>query len=770
MRGGDGRTGGRLDEDFRAVVEQAADGIFIASADGGFLQVNASGHRLLGFEPGELVGKNISEVMAPEELPRAAESISGLLKGEVHTLDWVMRRKDGTRMDVEITGQFLASGRLLGVVRDARPRKQIENQVRASEARLRSILETAPDVIMTVDRDGKILFLNRTVPPLSVSDVLGTSCYDYVPPESRARVAEALERAFSRGEHDEYEVRGPPGSDGERVWSSVRVGPLIVGDRVLGATLCATDVTARRRDEARTQEMASRLQKIASQVPGMVYQYKMRPDGGFCFPYASEWIREIFRVSPDEVRDDATKVFAVIHPDDIGDLAEAIAEAARLLKPWHGEYRVAFPDGTVRWLHGSAVPEKQSDGAILWHGFITDVTERKEAQHAKSLLEAQLRQSQKVESIGKLAGGVAHDFNNLLTSMMGFIELAMMDLPDDAHAAEYLTGALDSARRGAALTQQLLAFARKKIVRPEIVDLNDILTRMAGMIRRLVGEHIEVVLSLSPGVALVKIDVGSLEQVIMNLVVNARDAIRGPGRISLRTETQLLDETYCKTHVDTTPGEYVVLSVIDNGVGMMPEVRARVFEPFFTTKPTGEGTGLGLAMCDGILKQAGGNISVDSEPAKGATFRVYLPRPAAGAAAASKTPAAASPTPSAFGSETVLLVEDEETILRVGRELLTSLGYRVLTAPDGVRALELVAAHRGRIHLVITDIVMPKMGGFELATRLTELQPGLRVLYSSGYTESAIVDQGVLAEGINFLQKPYSPSTLARRVREALSR
>jgi PAS domain S-box-containing protein len=673
-------------------------------------------------------------------------------------------------MDVEITGQLLASGRMLGVVRDARPRKRIENQIRASEARLRSILETAPDIIMTVDRDGKILFINRTLPSLSVSDVLGTSCYDYVPAESRPRVAEALERAFTKGQPDEYEVRGPPGPDGERVWASVRVGPLIVGDRVLGATLCATDVTARRKDEAHTKELASRLQKIASQVPGMVYQYKMRPDGGSCFPYASERMREIFRVSPDEVRDDANKVFAVIHPEDLGELSDSIAESARLLQPWHGEYRVKFPDGDVRWLHGSAVPEKQSDGAILWHGYITDITQRKEAEQAKSLLEAQLRQSQKVESIGKLAGGVAHDFNNLLTSMMGFIELAMMDLPDDARPVEYLTGALDSARRGAALTQQLLAFARKKIVRPEIVDLNEILVRMAGMIRRLVGEHIEVVLSPSAGMALVKIDVGSLEQVIMNLVVNARDAIRGPGQISLQTLAQILDETYCKTHVDTTPGEYVLLTVVDNGSGMTPEVRARAFEPFFTTKPTGEGTGLGLAMCDGIIKQAGGNISVDSEPQKGATFRVYLPRAASAGSAAAKTPVAPSASRSPTGSETVLLVEDEETILRVARELLTSLGYRVLTAPDGVRALELVASHPQRIHLLITDVVMPRMGGFELATKLAERQPGLRVLYSSGYTESAIVEQGVLAEGINFLQKPYSPSTLARRVREALSR
>jgi CheY-like chemotaxis protein len=342
-----------------------------------------------------------------------------------------------------------------------------------------------------------------------------------------------------------------------------------------------------------------------------------------------------------------------------------------------------------------------------------------------------------------------------------------MDVPADSRAAEYLNGALESAKRGASLTQQLLAFARKKIVRPEVIDLNEVLHRMTAMFRRLVGENLDLVVVPAPGLGMVKVDVGSMEQVIMNLVVNARDAIAGTGRITLETQNVVLDEEYCRLHAETTPGEFVMLAVTDTGVGMGPEIRSRVFEPFFTTKPVGEGTGLGLAMCHGIIKQAGGNISVYSEPGAGSTFRVYLPRSIVGKAAIPVALARVSP---AHGHETILLVEDEHMILRVARDSLTGLGYRVLTATDGVQALELVGAMTDPVHLLITDVVMPKMGGRELATRLTKLRPGVRVLFSSGYTENAIVEHGVLDEGINFLQKPYAPQTLAKRVREVLDK
>ncbi len=769
MSNGGSRAEVRPEEYFRVLVEQAADGIFVATEAGVYVEVNASGHRLLGFQPGELVGKRIADVVQPGERSRLDATIARLVGGEMPQIqEWQMRRKDGTPLDAEVTAQRLSSGGILGVLRDIGSRKAIEKQVLESEARIRSILQTAPDSIMTVDRAGKILFINRAQPPLVPAELIGRSCYDYVLPEARHRVAAALERVFTQRLPDEYEVRALSGGDG---WWSVRAGPLIQGDEVVAATLCATDVSARRRDEARSHELASRLQKIASQVPGLVYQFKVRPDGTACIPYASERIREIFRVSPEEVREDASKVFAAIHPEDLNDVQESISFSARTLHPWQCEYRVRFPNGDVRWHYGNSVPERQPDGSTVWHGFINDVSQRHEAERLKAQLEDQLRQSQKVESIGKLAGGVAHDFNNLLTSIMGFVELALAEVDAGSDAAEYLGGAMESTRRGAALTQQLLAFARKKMVRPEVVDINEVLQRMGGMIRRLVGENLELALTMSPGLGKVKVDIGSLEQVVMNLVVNARDAIPETGRITLETRNALLDDDYCRTHAETAPGEYVLLAVTDTGVGMTPEVQARVFEPFFTTKPTGEGTGLGLAMCHGIVKQAGGNISFLSTPGQGSTFRVYLPRvigPQPALPISIWTPAAT--TPASSGNETVLLVEDEETILRVAREALTALGYRVITASDGVRALELVKRTLEPIDLVITDVVMPQMGGRELVTRLLALQPGLRILFSSGYSENAISADGVLDEGINFLQKPYTPTTLARRVREALDR
>jgi signal transduction histidine kinase/CheY-like chemotaxis protein len=397
----------------------------------------------------------------------------------------------------------------------------------------------------------------------------------------------------------------------------------------------------------------------------------------------------------------------------------------------------------------------------------TDVTRRKEHEAREARLQDQLRQAQKLESIGRLAGGVAHDFNNLLTSILGFVQLAREELPDDAPAAELLDATVAAARRGAGLTQQLLAFARKKIVRPEVVVLDDVLRGMTPMIRRLVGENLDVDLSLESDRGAVRIDVGGIEQVVMNLVVNAKDAISGTGRIVLETRTVHLDDAYGRDHPETTPGDYVTLSVRDTGSGMTPDVAAQVFEPFFTTKPVGEGTGLGLAMCEGIVRQAGGNISVESTPGVGTTFKVTLPRVHAAASPAARAVAAA---PSARGSETLLLVEDEPAILRVAQRVLGGLGYRILTAADGVEALDVAARHEGPIDLLVTDVVMPRMGGRELAARLAVARPSMRGLYSSGYTADEIAAGGVLGAGIDLLQKPYEPAELAARVRAVLDR
>jgi two-component system cell cycle sensor histidine kinase/response regulator CckA len=759
-------SGAGPEDYYRVLVQQAADGIFISTDEGKYLDVNASGHRLLGYEPGELIGKYISDVLPVEEVPRLREAVAELLRGHTHVVEWSMLRKDGSLLDAEVTAQKLGNGAMVAVVRDIGPRKRIEEKIRASEAQLRSILLTAPDVILTANRAGTILFINRTLPQHNIETVIGSSCYDYVPADSRPRVAAAIEHVFTTRLIDEYEVMGPDGGEsGERLWISVRVGPLIDGDRVIAATFCATDVTERKRDEARRRELFERLQKIASQLPGLVFQYRLRPDGSSCFPYMSERLRDIYGVSPEDVVDDASKMFELVYEDDRADLVESIARSARTMSPWQLEYRVTVPRHGVRWHYGSAVPERQPDGSTLWHGFITDIDQRKEAEVLKIQLESQLRQSQKVESIGRLAGGVAHDFNNLLSSVLGYSELALRTVPKGSDAAANIECVVEAAQRGAALTQQLLAYARKKVVKPEVLNLNDVLRRMAPMIRRLVGEHLEVIVSLAPELGMTKVDVGSLEQVIMNLIVNARDAISEGGRIELETSNVELRADDCRSRPESVPGQYVVMSVRDTGCGMTPEVMTRLFEPFFTTKPPGQGTGLGLAMCQGIVKQAGGNISVDGEPGQGSTFRIYLPRVAGWASSTAGIPADAA---SVGGHETLLLVEDEKMIVRVARESLSRFGYQVITASDGVQALEVAAATPQRIHLVITDVIMPNMGGRELAARLEALRPGIKVLFSSGYPANAIAAHGVLEDGINFIQKPYTPSALAARVRQVL--
>lgn len=512
------------------------------------------------------------------------------------------------------------------------------------------------------------------------------------------------------------------------------------------------------------------LQKIATQVPGMVYQYELRADGSSCFPYASEQIRRIYRVSPAEVREDATPVLAVLHPDDRATVERSIRESAVTLQPWQLDYRVRFADGEVRWLHGTSAPEPQADGSILWHGFIMDITERKEAQQARAMLQAQFQQSQKVESIGRLAGGVAHDFNNLLTSILGFSELALDDIEADSAAATCIRHVIATANRGASLTQQLLAFARKQLIKPQRVDLNQVTRELLPMIERLIGEDIELDLVLSRNLGSVMIDTGSLEQVLVNLVVNARDAMSGGGRLLLETGDVCLDAAYAARHPDVVPGWYVMLAVTDSGSGMQAEVLDRVFEPFFTTKPQGQGTGLGLATCYGILRQASGHIHAYSEPGLGACFKVFLPRQDGAAGEQDRAlPQPEAPTVSVC-SETILVVEDEAAILQIASTALGNLGYRVLAAANGAAALQLAGEFEGRIDLLFTDVVMPKLGGRDLAQQLGQLRTDLKVLYTSGYTEDAIVKRGVLQDGIEFMQKPYSLQLLAERIREVLDR
>ena len=388
---------------------------------------------------------------------------------------------------------------------------------------------------------------------------------------------------------------------------------------------------------------------------------------------------------------------------------------------------------------------------------LMDVTDRRH-------LEEELRQAQKMEAVGMLAGGVAHDFNNLLTIIGGYSQLILNNLaPDDPnqHSAEQI---LKAGERAAALTRQLLAFSRRQVLQPKVIDLNKLVTSLSTMLQRLIGEDIDLRLVLRPDLGQIYADPGQLEQVLMNLVVNARDAMPKGGTLTLETANTILDETYSSRHIALRPGPYTLIAVSDNGSGMDEATQARLFEPFFTTKGAGRGTGLGLSTVFGIVKQSGGSVQVYSEPNHGTSVKIYLPRIDQPVALESEAPA----KPATCGSETILLVEDDEMVRNLVRATLVREGYHVLDAADPMAARRVSDEYRAPIDLLITDVVMPKVSGRELAHQLSRWRPDMKVLYMSGYTDSAIVNSGILHKEVAFLQKPFAPGTLAQKVREVL--
>ncbi|MBI5590099.1 MAG: PAS domain S-box protein [Deltaproteobacteria bacterium] len=418
------------------------------------------------------------------------------------------------------------------------------------------------------------------------------------------------------------------------------------------------------------------------------------------------------------------------------------------------------------WVFAKASPLHDQSGNIIGAiERIRDITDRKRAEEEKDVLQAQLLQAQKMESVGRLAGGVAHDFNNMLTAIIGHAGLAMKRCSPSEPIHGHLKAIEDSAHRSADLTRQLLAFARKQIVAPKVLDMNDTVSSMLKMLLRLIGEDIDLVWRPGADLWQVRIDPSQIDQLLANLCVNARDSITGVGKVTIETENIAFDEAYCAVHLGFVCGEYVMLAVSDNGCGMGKETLPHIFEPFFTTKEEGKGTGLGLATVYGIVKQNNGFVNVYSEPDKGTTFKIYLPRLVGEAVA----PAAEStaPTPTGHG-ETVLLVEDEPVILDVSREMLEQLGYAVIVAGTPGEALRMAKAHADKIQMLITDVVMPEMNGRDLANLIRDIKPGMKCLFISGYTANVIAHHGMLDPGINFIQKPFSMEHLAVKVRGVL--
>ena len=454
------------------------------------------------------------------------------------------------------------------------------------------------------------------------------------------------------------------------------------------------------------------------------------------------------------------------HPEDLEHVQSAMAEARKSKVSKIIECRIRRADGTYAWLESDGVFLFDGDGRPTgWIVNSRDITERKTAEEEQRRLEALLRHSQKMEAIGRLAGGVAHDFNNLLTGITGNTALAQLDLDPTDPLNDLLNEINLSAQRASGLTRQLLAFSRKQIIQPKVIDLNEVLENMHRMLVRIIGEDLELRTLPAHTLGRIKADPGQIEQIIVNLALNARDAMPGGGKLTIETADVSLDDAFCRTHPDVQPGSHVMLTVSDTGEGIDEETREHLFEPFFTTKQQGAGSGLGLATVYGIVKQHGGAIDVHSVQGAGATFRIYFPRVQGRARAVTRS--------SSFkdlprGAETVLVVEDEAMVRNIAIRILTRLGYTVLSAEDGPSALERASEQNAPIDLLFTDIVMPHMNGRELAVEMNARYPELKVLYTSGYTEQTIAHHGVLDQGIEFLGKPYTPQGLAEKVREVL--
>ncbi len=645
-------------------------------------------------------------------------------------------------------------------------RNEVEAALRASNELWQSTFDAMLDPVALLAPDGRVERANRAMGKhfgREPRDLEGQACHRLFHQADGFVEGCPVVASRSSGKRETMEL-----VVGDRTFF-VMADPRVAADgRIEGFVHVVRDVTEQKRSEASLQESERRFRLLAESSLDVVWS--MGFDGRFT--YVSPSVERLRGYTPEEVMDHSLE--DVLLPKGLKrfheEMAPVLADLAAGRAPYRsGVFELEQPckDGSTVWTEVVASVMRDETGrAVGLQGVSRNITERKQADLERQRLQGQLLQSQKMESIGRLAGGVAHDFNNLLSVILSHVGFAIDDLPEDHPVRADLVEVRRAGERAAALTRQLLAFSRKQVLQPVPLSLNQVAAGVEKMLRRILGEDIELVQVLAPDLGLTLADPGQIEQVLLNLVVNARDAMAEGGRLTIETSNVELDRKHAAGHATVEPGSYVQLAVTDGGCGMDEETRARIFEPFFTTKEQSKGTGLGLSTVYGIVSQSGGTISVSSEPGKGTRFEIYLPR----APSTARVPAIGTSTPPArtTGTETILLVEDEEALRRVAVRALGAAGYTVLTAADGEEALAAAARHEGDIHLLLTDVIMPRMGGGVLARELAKTRPSLAVVYMSGYTDDAIAHLGTLEEGVGFLAKPFTSDELRRKVRGAL--
>ena len=726
-----------------------------------FLEVNQAAIQNYGYTRAEFLGMRITDIRPSEDVPKLLDLTANRPPGLRYVGKWRHRLKSEAIIDVDISScaiEFRGGPAVLVVARDITQQAQVEAKLREVEGRFQALIQNAPFVTYVKDTEGRYVFYNREserVFGIGSDEHIGQTIRDVTPPDFAAAVVEMDRKVVATGEPMVREMRFPRQVEYE--WAMVIKFPIRdESGKVIGIGGFDIDTTKQKRvelalatSEAQRQATEQRFRRIFDLVQEGIW---IHVDGKIQF--ANPAAARLFGAkSPEELI--GMPVFNIIHPDDRQRAMERTRNLKDRLQPLPlTEMRILGLDGRTRIGELQAAPFVQ-DGVLHVISSGRDVTALRDA-------ESRLHQAQKMDAVGQLTGGVAHDFNNLLTVIIGALDLDPQHIPAEMRPA--VEQALRAAERGAALTHRLLAFSRQQMLVMRSVDFNRLIGDMDDLLRRTLGEHVEIELKLAGDLWPALADSGQVENSLLNLAINARDAMPEGGKLTIETSNVHLDEDYAGSNAEVAPGDYVMMAVTDTGTGMPPDVLAHVFEPFFTTKEVGKGTGLGLSMIYGFAKQSGGHAKIYSEVGHGTTVRLYLPR----LTNESKSEAAAVVAPRKGGGETILVVEDNPDVRRLVLRQLRDLGYEVIEAANGPEALKILDGGES-IDLLFTDVVMPGgMTGRQLAEAAKARRPNLKTLFTSGYTEDSILRLGKLDPGVRLLSKPYRKHELATRIKEAL--
>ncbi len=810
------------EQQYRLLAENVSDVIWLANLDMSLTYVSPSVLRLLGLTVAETLAQPLVAILQPESITRfdalLADKLALAEAGDDEAWEPVMYDAQQPHADGRIIvtdnhakllrGSDGEPSMILGITRDITERRRAEEAAR----RFKLAANSTSDIMAGLGRDSRFLFANKAYlqrHELKESDVLGRHYSDVVGEEAYAEFVPLLKRCLA-GEEVQFETRLAYPNIGMR-HMAVKYSPLMQDGVCVGVVGGAQDITERK-TVTQVLEYETRLRRILGDLANSFItlpledldqgiQEALRRIAGFVdadrsyvilfdlerslWTNTHEWCKEGIEPQIDALQEmDLEPVRGFLTPilqqrivdiDCVADLTDEDGQAREVLEAQSIQSVLLAPlvsGGAVIGMLGfdfvttqRSFTENETRLLELTGATISQALARMRSEEERVALESQLRQAQKIQAVGQLAGGVAHDFNNMLCAITSTTELLLHTLPGEDENRELIEEIATAADRAADLTKQLLAFSRKQVIAPQVVILNDVIERLEPMLVRLLGENIVLRTEAQAELGFVLLDVSLAEQVVVNLAVNSRDAMPSGGTLVIETANLTLDEADCESRAMMVPGSYIMMVVSDTGMGMSETVRERIFEPFFTTKALGRGTGLGLATVEGIVEQSGGHIEVYSEKGYGTSFRVFFPR----VDDVNDAPRGAGEPSLEGGDETVLVVEDEETVRVSVVKLLTFLGYNVLVASGAAEAITLVERYGNAIALLLTDVVMPDMNGRELADTLLEQHPGLKVLYASGYTQDVIAHHGVLDAGVHFVAKPFTLNALAARIRETLS-